>query len=88
MTAALPPPSRKITLSLSSSGSSAPSPQLKPEALEELLSRARTLGLPLHHDAQVAALLAALRLRADVPGELYAAAAAVLGCVYRAAEEG
>ena len=63
-------------------------PSLPPEALEQLLARARSLGIVLHHDAQVAGLLAALRLRADIPVELYAAAAAVLSCVYRASEEG
>lgn len=87
MTAALPPPSRKVALRLSTSGGTPP-PALAPGALDQLLARARALGIPLHHDAQVAALLAALRLRADIPQELYAAAAAVLSCVYRASEEG
>ncbi len=85
MTQALPPPNRKVTLRLAASGSAAP-PSMPPEALEQLLARARALGIPLHHDAQVAALLAALRMRADIPGELYAAAAAVLNSIYRAAE--
>lgn len=85
MTQALPPPHRKVTLRLASNGGTPP-PSMPPEALDQLLARARALGIPLHHDAQVAALLAALRLRQDVPGELYAAAAAVLNCVYQASE--
>ncbi|WP_266159444.1 flagellar biosynthesis protein [Dyella silvatica] len=80
----LPPsPQRKVSLRLSS-GDHAAAP-LAPEALERLLARAHELGLPLHRDPQVAALLAALRMRDDVPPTLYAAAAAVLSCVYDAA---
>jgi len=88
MTQALPPPSRKVSLRVAASGGGATPPSLPPEALEQLLARARSLGIVLHHDAQVAGLRAALRLRADIPVELYAAAAAVLSCVYRASEEG
>jgi flagellar biosynthesis protein len=87
MTQALPPPSRKVSLRVAAGGGTA-SPALPPEALEQLLARARSLGIALHHDAQVGALLAALKLRADIPVELYAAAAAVLSSVYRASEEG
>jgi flagellar biosynthesis protein len=57
------------------------------ESLDTLLARAQALGLPLHHDPQIAALLVALRLRDDVPVLLYAAAASVLAAVYDAAEE-
>ena len=85
MTQALPPPNRKVSLRLAASGGASP-PSMPPEALDQLLARARALGIPLHHDAQVAALLVALRMRADVPAELYVAAAAVLNCVYRASE--
>jgi flagellar biosynthesis protein len=77
--------SRRVTLRLASGGD-----ELKPmpaEALETLLARAQALGVPLHHDPQIAALLAALRLREDVPVLLYAAAASVLAAVYDAAEE-
>ena len=52
-----------------------------------LLARARALGVPVHHDPQIAALLVALRMRDDVPVLLYAAAASVLAAVYDAAEE-
>jgi flagellar biosynthesis protein len=87
MTQALPPPSRKVSLRVAATGGATP-PALPPEALDQLLARARAMGIPLHHDAQVAALLAALRLRQDIPNELYAAAAAVLSYVYRAGEPG
>jgi len=45
------------------------------------------MGLPLHPNPQIAALLAGLRLRDDVPVLLYAAAASVLAAVYDAAGE-
>jgi flagellar biosynthesis protein len=57
------------------------------QSLELLLARARDMGVPLHHDAQIAALLATLRLRDDIPVQLYAAAASVLATIYDAAEE-
>jgi flagellar biosynthesis protein len=57
------------------------------ESLDTMLARAQQLGLPLHHDPQIAALLVALRLREDVPVLLYASAASVLAAVYDAAEE-
>ncbi len=81
----LPPTPRRVSLRLASgSGEIKPMP---PESLELLLARAQALGVPLHHDPQMAALLAALRLREDVPVLLYAAAASVLAAVYDAAEE-
>jgi flagellar biosynthesis protein len=85
MNTGLPPPQRRVTLRLA--GPETKTVPLPPEALELLLARARALGLPLHHDPQVASILAALRLRDDVPVLLYAAAAAVLASVYDAAEE-
>lgn len=85
MSTALPPPQRRVTLRLA--GPESKATPLPPEALELLLARARALGLPLHHDPQIAAVLAALRLREDVPVLLYAAAAAVLASVYDASGE-
>ncbi|NUO74160.1 MAG: flagellar biosynthesis protein [Frateuria sp.] len=85
MSTGLPPPQRRITLRLA--GPETKVAPLPPEALDLLLARARALGLPLHHDPQVASVLAALRLREDVPVLLYAAAAAVLASVYDGAEE-
>jgi flagellar biosynthesis protein len=88
MSASPPLPQRRISLRLAAGAGVAESvPALPPEALDTLLARARALGLPLHHDAQVAGLLCALRLRDDVPATLYAAAAAVLAGVYEAATE-
>ncbi|CAM5459365.1 flagellar biosynthesis protein [Rhodanobacter lindaniclasticus] len=79
------PPPKRVSLRLSS-GSEEAAP-LPAQSLELLLARAKELGVPLHHDAQIAALLAALRLRDDIPVQLYAAAASVLASVYDAAEE-
>lgn len=87
MNSPLPPARRRVTLRLSGGPNDiAPSASLPPESLETLLARARALGIPLHHDPQMAALLASLRLRQEVPATLYAAAAAVLSCVYDAAD--
>ncbi|MET0329794.1 MAG: flagellar biosynthesis protein [Dyella sp.] len=84
----LPPAQRKVVLKLSSHAESPPPPaSLDANELENLLDRARALGLPLHHDAQIAALLVSLRLRPEVPPLLYAAAAAVLTSIYAAASE-
>jgi flagellar biosynthesis protein len=85
MSNGLPPPQRRVTLRLA--GPETQAAALPPEALELLLARARALGLPLHHDPQIAAVLAALRLREDVPVLLYAATAAVLASVYDASDE-
>ncbi len=88
MSASLPPARRRVTLRITGGPDNAPAPAaLPPESLETLLARARALGIPLHHDPQMAALLASLRLRQDIPTTLYAAAASVLSCIYDAAEE-
>lgn len=79
-------PTRRVSLRLSGPGASE-ARALPPESLESLRARAQALGLPLHADPQIAALLAGLRLRDDVPVLLYAAAASVLAAVYDAAEE-
>jgi flagellar biosynthesis protein len=85
MNTPLPPTYRKVSLRLASGASE---PRAMPaESLDALLARARALGVPLHHEPQIAALLAALRLRDDVPVQLYAAAASVLATIYDAAEE-
>ena len=78
---------RRITLRLAHSHESQTPATIPPEAVETLLARARALGIPLHRDQQMAALLASLRLRQDVPALLYAAAAGVLASVYDAAED-
>lgn len=81
-----PPACKKVSLRFAPAAASEPK-TMPTQSLETLLARARALGLPLHHDPQIAALLAALRLRDDVPVQLYAAAASVLASVYDAAEE-
>ena len=60
-------------------------PQTPPPSGTQVI-RARALGIPLHQDPQMAALLASLRLRQEVPATLYAAAAAVMACIYDAAD--
>lgn len=88
MNTSLPPAKRRVSLRLSGGPADAPAPAIiPPESLETLLARARALGIPLHHDPQMAALLASLRLRQEVPAILYAAAASVLACVYDAVED-
>jgi flagellar biosynthesis protein len=85
----LPSPQRKVVLRLSSgTDASTTPPSLNADELEKLLERARALGLPLHHDGQIAALLTSLRMSKDVPPLLYSAAAAVLASVYAASTEG
>lgn len=61
-------------------------PDMDPDAVERMLEQAERLGLPRHPDPATAALLAAVRLRSDVPTALYAALAAVLSRVYAASE--
>jgi len=85
MSNSLPSPQRRVTLRLPGPVDEKPLPTLPPEALETLFARAAALGIPLHRDPQIGAVLAALRLRDDVPTLLYAAAASVLACVYDAA---
>jgi flagellar biosynthesis protein len=85
---ALPAPQRKVVLRLAS-GSDTNSSSSKAAAhdVENLFRHAHALGLPLHHDPQVAALLVSLRMSADVPPLLYAAAAAVLASIYEASKK-
>lgn len=81
-----PNSTRQVSLRMAS-GNQAEAPAMSPESLDVLLARAKELGVPLHHDPQIAALLVSLRLRDDVPALLYASAASVLAAVYDAAEE-
>lgn len=59
---------------------------LAPDDVERLLAQAERMGLPRHADPSTAALLAAVRVRQDVPPALYAALAAVLSRIYAASE--
>lgn len=84
-TPSLPSPQRKVVLRLSGGGEgSQASPGFPAHDVENLLRHAHALGLPLHHDPQIAALLVSLRMSGDVPPLLYAAAAAVLASIYEA----
>jgi flagellar biosynthesis protein len=82
----LPSPQRKVVLRLSG-GDNPTSPPLNISNLDNLFKHAHALGLPLHSDPQIAALLASLRMNADVPPLLYAAAAAVLAGIYDASKK-
>jgi flagellar biosynthesis protein len=84
----LPTPQRKVVLRLpgGADGASAPA-NLHAAEVENLFRHAHALGLPLHDDPQVAALLVSLRMSADVPPLLYAAAAAVLAGIYEASRK-
>jgi flagellar biosynthesis protein len=82
----LPKPQRKVVLRLPG-GDAAASGHPHAGDVENLLKHAQALGLPLHHDPQVAALLVSLRMSADVPPTLYAAAAAVLATIYDASRK-
>jgi flagellar biosynthesis protein len=81
----LPSPQRKVVLRLS--GDNASSASFNTTDVDNLLKHAHALGLPLHNDPQIAAVLASLRMNADVPPLLYAAAAAVLAGVYDASKQ-
>ncbi|MBN8735136.1 MAG: flagellar biosynthesis protein [Xanthomonadales bacterium] len=59
---------------------------LDADQVERLLQQAEQMGLPRHADPATATLLAAVRVRQDVPNELYAALAAVLSRIYVASE--
>jgi flagellar biosynthesis protein len=81
----LPQPQRKVVLRLPGGADGAStSTHLNAADVENLFKHAHALGLPLHHDAQIAALLVSLRMNADVPPLLYAAATAVLASIYEA----
>jgi flagellar biosynthesis protein len=82
----LPSPQRKVVLRLSG-GDNVSSSQLNTGNIDNLLKHARALGLPLHGDPQIAAVLASLRMNADVPPLLYAAAAAMLAGIYDATKK-
>ncbi|HXO99119.1 MAG TPA: flagellar biosynthesis protein [Luteibacter sp.] len=79
MTQSLPSPRRAVTLRLASPTSNGSSQRVDAEGVKAMLERAQSLGLAPQIDPQIATLLAAVRLRDDVPPELYAALAAVVG---------
>lgn len=79
MTQSLPSPRRSVTLRLASPNSNGANQRVDAEGVRAMLERAQSLGLAPQLDPQIATLLAAVRLRDDVPPELYAALAAVVG---------
>ena len=79
MTQSLPSPRRSVTLRLASPNSNGTNQRVDAEGVRAMLERAQSLGLAPQLDPQIATLLAAVRLRDDVPPELYAALAAVVG---------
>lgn len=83
----LPAPQRKVVLRLPGGEGSQALSGRSAHDVENLFRHAQALGLPLHHDPQIAALLISLRMNADVPPQLYAAAAAVLATIYEASRE-
>ncbi|MEX1826126.1 flagellar biosynthesis protein [Luteibacter yeojuensis] len=87
MTASLPSPRRSVTLRLASPTGNGAAQRIDAAGVASMLERARALGLAPHLDPQIATLLAAVRLRDDVPPELYAALAAVVGTLLAAAND-
>jgi flagellar biosynthesis protein len=82
----LPSPQRKVVLRLSS-GDGTPMSQRSVDNVDNLFKHASALGLPMHHDPQIAALLVSLRMNDNVPPLLYAAASAILASIYDASKK-
>jgi flagellar biosynthesis protein len=87
VTQSLPSPRRSVTLRLASPTSSGTNQRVDADAVKAMLERAQALGLAPQLDPQIATLLAAVRLRDDIPPELYAALAAVVGTLLAATDE-
>ncbi|MGN6093881.1 MAG: flagellar biosynthesis protein [Luteibacter jiangsuensis] len=87
MNPSLPSPRRSVTLRLASPTSNGNTQRIDAEGVKAMLERAQALGLAPQLDPQIAALLAAVRLRDDVPPELYAALAAVVGTLLAAVDD-
>ncbi|UPG93639.1 flagellar biosynthesis protein [Luteibacter aegosomatissinici] len=87
MTQSLPSPRRSVTLRMATPTSNGNTQRIDADGVKALLDRAQLLGLAPHLDPQIATLLAAVRLRDDVPSELYAALAAVVGTLLNATHD-
>ncbi|WP_036137318.1 hypothetical protein [Luteibacter sp. 9135] len=87
MNQALPSPRRSVTLRLATPTSSGKNERVDADGVKAMLERAQAMGLAPHLDPQVATLLAAVRLRDDVPPELYAALSAVVGTLLAASTD-
>lgn len=79
MNSSLPSPRRSVTLRLATPTSNGKTQRVDADSVKTMLERAQALGLAPQLDPQIATLLAAVRLRDDVPPELYAALSAVVG---------
>lgn len=86
MNQSLPSPRRSVTLRLATPTSNGKTQRVDADSVKTMLERAQALGLAPQLDPQIATLLAAVRLRDDVPPELYAALAAVVGTLLGAVE--
>jgi flagellar biosynthesis protein len=87
MNQSLPSPRRSVTLRLASPTSNGSNQRIDGAGVKSMLERAQALGLAPQLDPQIATLLAAVRLRDDVPPELYAALAAVVGTLLSATHD-
>lgn len=87
MNNALPSPRRSVTLRLATPTSNGNTQRIDADGVKLLLERAQSLGLAPQLDPQIATLLAAVRLREDVPPELYAALSAVVGTLLQATND-
>ncbi|KJV29665.1 hypothetical protein [Luteibacter yeojuensis] len=87
MSQSLPSPRRSVTLRLATPTSNGNTQRIDADGVKALLERAQSLGLAPQLDPQIATLLAAVRLREDVPAELYAALAAVVGTLLEASHD-
>ena len=83
MSIALPSPRRTVALRMPGATQAA---RMDAADVEAMLVRAQAMGLSPQLDPQIAVVLAAVRLRNDVPEKLYAALASVMGALYGAAE--
>ncbi|NII09222.1 flagellar biosynthesis protein [Oleiagrimonas sp. C23AA] len=81
-----PPHKRVVLRYVNADGNHALTPDADAAQLQAMHDAAARQGLPPHPDPQLAALLTAVRLNQDIPTPLYAAAAAVLGLIYEAAD--
>lgn len=87
MSRSLPSPRRSVTLRLATPTSNGKSERVDADGVKAMLERAQAMGLAPQLDPQVATLLAAVRLREDVPPELYAALSAVVGTLLAASTD-
>ena len=87
MTQSLPSPRRSVTLRMATPTSNGNTQRIDADGVKVLLERAQALGLAPQLDPQIATLLAAVRLRDDVPKELYAALAGVVGTLLNATHD-